>query len=221
MNYQFWQRIRAQGKSSYLEIPFNVWQVCRQSGSIPVRITLDNCKFETQAVSMGKGLYRIPIRQVILSQLELDKEYQVSMDILRTAHRKLNDVKETHVLKLSTALICQLQPSPGTCVATCIGMLANVSAQDVINKTKSRPWYVSWIAIQEALQQYHIAYSHHIVYTLGREVVLPSCCIIREKGQRCDHCLIYCQGIFYDPTYSIRSDFSFSTMIAYMPIPLQ
>ena len=68
------------------------------------------------------------------------------------------------------------------------------------------------------LEYLGIRHADKIVYTLGKEVSLPHCCIIMEKMGRYSHYLVGFNGQYYDPNLGILKEFDLTKVVGYLEI---
>ena len=83
MVYRFTSIIHTEGKRTFIEIPFNVWEETALKGNIPCRIAIQECSFECKLIPKGSGRYFIPVSKACLSVLALKKEYEIEMAEMR------------------------------------------------------------------------------------------------------------------------------------------
>lgn len=69
MRYKFEGKCTQEGNRHFIEIPFNVWEVCEQKGNIPVEVTIEQISFECKLIPKGQGWYYIPLIKKYLTQL--------------------------------------------------------------------------------------------------------------------------------------------------------
>ena len=81
MVYRFTSIIHTEGKRTFIEIPFNVWEETALTGNIPCRIAIQECSFECKLIPKGSGRYFIPVSKACLSVLALKKEYEIEMEM--------------------------------------------------------------------------------------------------------------------------------------------
>ena len=182
MVYRFTSIIHAEGKRTFIEIPFNVWEETGLTGNIPCRIAIQECSFECKLIPKGSGRYFIPVSKACLSVLALKKEYEIEMEPIAVLSRINHDSpysRENPVRKIDGIITIPIQD--GLCGQHCVSMLASVPLSDVIGlmgKGKA-----SWSKILEALDYYGISYASKAVYTKGNACSLPVCCIVNNDNR--------------------------------------
>ena len=150
MVYRFTSIIHTEGKRTFIEIPFNVWEETALKGNIPCRIAIQECSFECKLIPKGSGRYFIPVSKACLSVLTLEKEYEIEMEPIATLSRINHDSpysRENPVRKIDG--IITIPSQDGLCGQHCVSMLAAVPLSDVVGlmgKGKA-----SWSKILEAL----------------------------------------------------------------------
>ena len=97
-------------------------------------------------------------------------------------------------------------------------MLAGVTLAEVITVMDCREWQATMGRMISALNYYGIDHSDIIVYTQGRDVVLPKCAILMEKMGRFSHYLVYYDGKYYDPNLEVLTDYDTSKLLGYLEI---
>ena len=182
MIYNFTAVIHTEGKRSFIEIPFNVWEETGLKGNIPCRIAVGECSFECKLIPKGNGRYFIPVSKAYLSVIELEKEYEVEMEPIASLSRINHDSpysRENPVRKIDS--ITAIPSQDGLCGQHCVSMLAAMPLADVVElmgKGKA-----SWSKILEALDYYGISYASKAVYTKGNDCPLPMCCIVNNDNR--------------------------------------
>ena len=182
MVYRFTSIIHAEGKRTFIEIPFNVWEETALKGNIPCRIAIQECSFECKLIPKGSGRYFIPVSKACLSVLTLEKEYEIEMEPIATLSRINHDSpysRENPVRKIDG--IITIPSQDGLCGQHCVSMLASVPLSDVVGlmgKGKA-----SWSKILEALDYYGISYASKAVYTKDNACPLPVCCIVNNDNR--------------------------------------
>ena len=163
MVYSFTSIIHTEGKRTFIEIPFNVWEETGLKGNIPCRIVIRECSFECKLIPKGNGRYFIPVSKACLSVLVLGKEYEIKVEPIVTLSRINHDSpysRENPVRKIDG--IMAISSQDGLCGQHCISMLAAVPLSDVVGLMGKGK--VSWSKILEALDYYGISYASKVVY---------------------------------------------------------
>ena len=111
-----------------------------------------------------------------------------------------------------------IQPEDGLCGQTCVAMLAGVTIAEVIRVMDCREWQATMGRVISALNYYGIDHSDVIVYTEGKDAVLPKCCIMMEKMGRFCHYLVHYDGKFYDSNLGVMEEYDMSKLLGYLEI---
>lgn len=69
---------------------------------------------------------------------------------------------------------------------------------------QAKAWQCSLSKLLETLDYFGISHSDKIIYTKGKEFVLPKCCIVNVKGGQISHLALYYKGQYFD---TIHIDF--------------
>lgn len=192
MNYSFTSDFCKEGNRIFIKIPFNVWDICKIKGNIPVRVVIDDIDFECKLIPKGKGEYVIPVNKAIFEKLDSRIEHSVEFTLLNQLTRINNnspyniDNPIRHIESISYIR----QPEDGSCGQTCLAMLAGVSIEEVIKIMKSTKWQASYSKVLETLDYFGFSYKKP-VYTYGKKVEFPKCCIINVRGMPKNHLLVY------------------------------
>ena len=221
MYYQFIGDVTSEDGSSFISIPFNVWEVCDTQGTLHIEGTTQQKEFACDLVPLGKGMYKIPVDASVEGALE---GKTTGIDIhFRISNRKAyigsdspysleNPIRRVDSMKLIT------QPNDGLCGQTCIAMLAGVSLDDACEIMHCRDWQASMGKMVDTLDYLGLAHENVIHYTQGQSVELPKCAILMEKMGRYSHYLVIYDGTYYDPTEGILEDFDKSNLVGYLEI---
>ena len=84
MRYTYEESLRQDEIGYYVDIPFNIWEICEKEGNVPAKVRLDSATFVCNLFPLGKGFYRIPVQPELASQLQKDKTYTVSFRITKS-----------------------------------------------------------------------------------------------------------------------------------------
>jgi len=217
MKYTFKKEIENSEKGAIIDIPFNVWEICKKEGDVPAKVKIGDTIFVCNLEPKGGGYYNIPIQAEIMSQLEFDKVYPVTFRITKTSVEDSPYSTTNPIRKIDSVEII-LQPHDGLCGQTCIAMLAGVSLDDACEIMHCRDWQASMGKMVDTLDYLGLAHSDVIQYTQGAEVELPKCAILMEKMGRYSHYLVYYDGTYYDPTMGILEGFNMSNLVGYLEI---
>ena len=110
------------------------------------------------------------------------------------------------------------QPWDGLCGQAAVAMIAGVSLDEACDLMHCREWQANMAKMITTLDYLGIPHSSTLVYTLGRECVLPKCAILMEKMGRYSHYLVTFDGKFYDPNTGVMNEFDLSKLIGYLEI---
>lgn len=219
MEYIFTSKCYKEGHRIFIKVPFNVWNVCGKKGNIPVQVTMNGLSFECKLIPKGKGEYVIPVNKDISSRLELSGELDVKFIILEQMTRINKDSpysKENPIRQIDSIEFVK-QPANGYCGQTCIAMLAGISVAEVTEIMKSIKWQCSISKVLETLDYFGFSYKRP-VYTHGRIVKLPKCCIVNVRGNNINHLIVYFNGLFFDPSSKVMEKYPYENIISFIEI---
>lgn len=218
MIYTFYSNIIKKEHGFALEIPFNVWEICKREGDIPVKVTIENTVFVCNLEPKGNGYYDIPVQENIVKNFNLDKEYKITFRITKSS-AKDSPYSTSNPIRHIDSITPVIQPHDGLCGQACVAMLAGLTLEDAINDMHCGEWQATIDKIVSALNYYGIDHSEEIIYTNGKgQIKLPKCCIILEKMGRYSHYLISYDGKGYDSNLGVIDQYDFSKMKGYMEI---
>jgi hypothetical protein len=96
-------------------------------------------------------------------------------------------------------------------------MLAGIPVDEVTKIMKSSKHQASISKVIETLG--YFGFSHNKpVYTKGKNVELPKCCILNVRGENKSHLSIYYDGKYYDPIHGVLPVYSYENLISYIEI---
>lgn len=223
MRYSFNSSFFKEVNRTFISIPFNVWETCKVKGMIPVKVIINDVSFECKLMPKGKGVYYIPIVKSVLNKISSVDEVCVKFQKIGGLTRINFDSqysKENPIRKIDSIEYVK-QPDKGLCGQTCIAMLTGLPIDEIINVMHSNKCLASISKVIEALDYYGIAHSDKFIYTRGREVKFPKCCIINVRGNKKSHLMVYYNGTYYDPTYGIMKDYLYENVISYLEITVE
>ena len=222
MRYFFEGRIQVDEEGGLIQIPFNVWEVCKYREVIKADIIFDNKQINCDLLPAdNKGYYNISLTDKDLKDVDLSHPHKILMHVsgslikidqnspydFRNPIRKIDNIE----------LICQ--EDDGLCGQTVVAMLANKTIAEIISVMDCREWQGTMGRMISALNYYGIDHSDVICFTQGNtEVVFPKCCILMEKMARFSHYLLYFNGTFYDPNLGILEEYDVSKLNGYLEI---
>lgn len=220
MKYSFRESLFKDGNRSFIKITFNVWETCNQKGLIPVKASIDDISFECKLTPKGNGIYYIPVTKSILSQTDLTKEHNITFEIINGLSRIINNspyTKDNPIRRIDTVQSI-IQPQDGLCGQTCVAMLTGLSVEKIIEIMNSKAWKISWSKIIETLDYFGISYSEKVIYTKGKDIILPNCCIISVRTETCNHFLLYFKEKYYDSVLGILDTIDMGKIVCYLEI---
>ena len=222
MRYFFESKVEKAEVGYSINIPFNVWEVCRQRDVIEANIVVDNNIIECKLMPTAKGLYNIIVEDEdsALSGVEMGVDHKILLQVhsslivmdKNSPYSLDNPIRKIDSMKVIT------QQDDGLCGQCCVAMLAGVTLAEVITVMDCREWQATMGRMISALNYYGIDHSDIIVYTQGRDVVLPKCAILMEKMGRFSHYLVYYDGKYYDPNLEVLTDYDTSKLLGYLEI---
>ena len=223
MRYYFTSNIEKENGEVQIQIPFNIWEVCKQRDEISADIVVDNQIIDCTLIPLEKGRYKI----VIPAGTELKVDYDSSHKLLLHIKDSLIRMDQNSpysfdkpIRKIDSVELI-IQPGDGLCGQTCIAMLAGVTIADVIAVMDCREWQGTMGRLISALNYYGIDHTDIIVYPAeGEKVVLPKCAILMEKMGRFSHYLLYFDGKYYDPNLGIMEEYDMSKLVGYLEIKI-
>jgi len=221
MRYFFESKVEKSDKGYTIQIPFNVWEVCKQREVIDGDIVIDNKIIECELHPKEKGKYDIIVNDASeLSTVEQGVNHKILLHVHGSLVRMDQNSPysfENPIRKIDSMNVI-IQPDDGLCGQSCVAMLAGVTIAEVITVMDCREWQATMGRIISALNYYGIDHTDIIVYTEGRDVVLPKCCILMEKMGRFSHYLIHYDGKFYDSNLGVLEEYDTSKLLGYLEI---
>lgn len=215
MEYKFNEEIFKEGQRAFICIPFNVWEECGQKGSIPVSVTIEGITFECKLVPKGNGLYYIPVSKAVLEKFSVNKQLEVSFQLISGLSRINNNSPyslERPIRKIDSINIVTPEKG-GLCGQACVAMLSGVDIDEIINLMGRKS---SMSKVLEALEYFGIAHSDKMIYNVKKDRDLPKCCIINTKG----HLMILFDGKYYDPRVGILEEYDLSKITGFLEISI-
>ena len=220
MIYTFYTKIIKRENGFAMEIPFNVWEICKKEGDVPVKVNISDTVFVCNLEPKGNGYYDIPVQENIVRHFEMDKEYKVTFRITKSSVQD-SPYSTSNPIRKIDSMEAVIQPHDGLCGQACVAMLAGITLEDAINAMHCGEWQATIDKIVSALNYYGINHSEEIIYTSGKEdITLPECCIILEKMGRYSHYLVYYKGKGYDSNLGIIDPYELTKIKGYMEIYL-
>ncbi len=219
MKYEFEGTVEFRENENTIAVPFNVWEVCEKVGDAPVRVCFDDVCFICDLVPKGQGYYDIPVSHDTLAKVELGKKYLISIEIVGNVVSMGGSPYSTeHPIRKIDSVDLVTQPWDGLCGQACIAMIAGTTLDEACDIMKCREWQANMSKMIATLEYLGIRHSDKIVYTLGKSVELPHCCIIMEKMGRYSHYLVQFDGGYYEPNQGVLKEFDQTKMVGYLEI---
>ena len=222
MRYFFESKVEKEDDGYSINIPFNIWEVCKQRDVIEANIVIDNSIIDCELWPKEKGLYviKVPGENSTLAGVKQGVPHKILMQI----HKSLIKMDQNspysfdNPIRKIDSMEVIMQEDDGLCGQCCVAMLAGVTLAEVITVMDCREWQATMGRMISALNYYGIDHSDIIVYTEGRDVVLPKCAILMEKMGRFCHYLVYYDGKYYDPNLDIMTSYDTSKLLGYLEI---
>ena len=220
MRYFFTGKIDKKENGFVIQLPFNVWEVCKLRDEIKADMVLDNEIIACKLLPKEKGNYEIHIEDKDAIKVDLTKSHQMLLHISGSIIEVSPDSPysfDNPIRKIDSMQVI-LQPEDGLCGQTCVAMLAGVTIADVIRVMDCREWQATMGMVISALNYYGIDHKDVITYTEGRDCVLPKCCILMERMGRYCHYLVYFDGKYYDSNLGVLEEYDKSKLLGYLEI---
>ena len=220
MRYFFESKVEKCDKGYTIHIPFNIWEVCKQREEIQADVVLDNNVIDCVLLPKEKGIYEIHIADEKDVNVELGVSHKILLHVSGSLIKMDQNSPysfENPIRKIDSMQVI-IQPEDGLCGQTCIAMLAGVTIAEVISVMDCREWQATMGRVISALNYYGIDHSDIIMYTEGKDAVLPKCCIMMEKMGRFCHYLVHYDGKFYDSNLGVMEEYDMSKLLGYLEI---
>ncbi|MCL2717782.1 MAG: hypothetical protein FWE14_03260 [Lachnospiraceae bacterium] len=221
MRYLFNGKIEKQNDVYQIKLPFNVWEVCKKRDIIDATINLANQSTECKLLPVNKnGRYKINLGENDILHIDTGQEHEILLHIRESLIKLEKDspYSFTNPIRNIGSMEVIIQPVDGLCSQTCIAMLAGVTIAEVVNVMGLREWQAKMGEMISALNYYGIEHSDTVIYTEGREVTLPKCCIMMEKMGLYCHYLVYYDGKFYDPNLPVFEEYDMGKLEGYLEV---
>ena len=220
MRYFFTGKIDKKENGFVIQLPFNVWEVCKLRDEIKADMVLDNEIIACKLLPKEKGNYEIHIEDKDAIKVDLTKSHQMLLHISGSIIEVSPDSPysfDNPIRKIDSVQVI-IQPEDGLCGQTCVAMLAGVTIADVIRVMDCREWQATMGMVISALNYYGIDHKDVITYTEGRDCVLPKCCILMERMGRYCHYLVYLDGKYYASNLGVLEEYDKSKLLGYLEI---
>ena len=220
MRYFFESKVEKKDNGYMMQIPFNVWEVCKLRDVIKAQIVLDNNVVDCELLPLEKGNYEIHINDVDMVEVELNVPHKVLLHVTESLIRMDQNSPysfEDPIRKIDSMEVI-LQKQDGLCGQACVAMLAGITIAEVISVMDCREWQATMGRMISALNYFGIDHSDIIIYSEGKPVILPKCCILMERMGRYCHYLVHFDGKFYDPNLGIMESYDMRKLLGYLEI---
>ena len=220
MRYFFESKVEKHDKGYIIDLPFNVWEVCKQRDIIQGDLVLDNKIIDCELHPKEKGNYEIFITDEEAVSVELGVTHKILLHITGSLIRMDQNSPysfEKPIRKIDGIDVIKL-PEDGLCGQACVAMLAGITIAEVISVMDCREWQATMGRVISALNYYGIDHSDIIMYTEGRDTVLPKCAILMEKMGRYCHYLVHFDGKYYDSHAGVMNEYDMSKLLGYLEI---
>lgn len=218
MKYTFEKEVERRENGGFIDIPFNVWEICKREGDVPVKVRVGETLFVCNLEPKGNGYYNIPVQRDIMEQLSCGEKYKVSFRITK-AEVEDSPYSTSNPIRKIDKIDVIIQPHDGLCSQTCIAMLAGITLDEAINVMHCSEWQATIAKIIDTLNYFGFEHSEEIIYTCGEpDVTLPKCAILLEKMGRFSHYLVAYDGKFYDPNLGVMDRYDFTKLKGYLEV---
>ncbi len=218
MKYTFFGKVEENENGFFVNIPFNVWEICDKAGNVPAKVRLDSATFVCNLVPKGKGYYNIPLTKELVGTLDKDAEHKITFRITKSEVED-SPYSSANPIRKIDSIECVRQPGDGLCGQSCIAMLAGISIEEAGDIMHCAEWQATMGKMINALNYFGFEHSEEIIYTLGKpDVVLPKCTIMMEKMGRYNHYLIGYAGKFYDSSLGVLNEYDFTKLVGYLEV---
>ncbi|MCH5344056.1 MAG: hypothetical protein J1E64_08455 [Acetatifactor sp.] len=220
MRYFFESKVEKKDEGYTIQIPFNVWEVCKQRDVIKGDLVLDNKVIDCELWPKEKGNYEVHIKDQEGISVEPGSVHKILLHVNGSLIRMDQNSPysfENPIRKIDSVDVI-IQPEDGLCGQSCVAMLAGVTVAEVISVMDCREWQATMGRVISALNYYGIDHTDIIMYTEGRDTVLPKCAILMEKMGRFCHYLVHFDGKFYDSNLGVLEEYDTSKLLGFLEI---
>ena len=220
VKYLFESRIEKKDTGYMIPLPFNIWEVSRLRDVIQADVKIDGRSLECELLPKEKGSYELHLGDGDADGLKLDVNYEILLHVGATLIRmdQNSPYSLDNPIRRIDGVNVIIQPADGLCGQSCVAMLAGVTIEDVNKVMDCREWQATMGHVISALNYYGLDHSDVIVFTQGKDAVLPKCCIMMEKMGRFCHYLIHYDGMFYDSNLGVLDEYDMSKLLGYLEI---
>jgi len=220
MRYFFDGTIEKQDGIYCIRIPFNIWEVCKQTDRIEADLLLDNLNIECELIPVEKGNYVIHLSDEEVEHIDITRSHKILLHIQKSLIQMNQNSPysfDNPIRKIDSVDII-VQPVDGTCGQTVVAMLAGITIAEVCTTMGCREWQATMGRVISALNYYGIDHNDIIVYTEGKPTTLPKCAILMEKMGRFCHYVLYFDGKYYNPNDGILEEYDMSKLLGYLKV---
>jgi hypothetical protein len=220
MDYKFVGELINDGTRNFILIPFNVWEKCNIKGNVKTKVKVDEIEFECKLTPKGNGNYYVPITKSTLKKINDCEKHKVSFKIIDTLTRINSNSPyniENPIRKIDN-IESIIQPKGSSCGEACVAMLTGIGIEKVKEVMHCQGRKVSLSMMLEALDYFGIRYKEKMVYTRGKRVELPICCIINEKAENGSHFLLQYKNKYYDSVLGVSEEYDMNKIIGFLEI---
>lgn len=132
MRYFFESKVEKKDKGYMIQIPFNVWEVCKQRDVIKGEVVLDNKIIDCELLPKEKGNYEIHIEDEDAVNVELGVPHKILLHVNGSLIRMDQNSPysfENPIRRIDSMNVI-IQPEDGLCGQSCVAMLAGVTIAD-------------------------------------------------------------------------------------------
>lgn len=221
MRYYFEGKIQVKDEEGYIDIPFNIWEVCKQRDVIKAVISIDDVSIACELLPIEKGDYRIHLDAQAMAQIAPKEMYHILLYVTGSLIKmdSHSPYSLEHPIRRLDHIDLIRQQNDGLCGQAVVAMLAGTTIEEVIEVMQCKEWQGTMGRVISAVNYYGIAHSDIIYYTQGASgVELPKCCILMERMGRFSHYLLHFDGKFYDPTLGMVENYDVTKLVGYLEI---
>ena len=189
MKYTFEKQIEKGENGAFIDIPFNVWEICKREGEVPAKVRVGETLFVCNLEPKKNGYYNIPVQPEIMEKLSYDRKYRISFRITKSSVKD-SPYSSSNPIRKIDHIDCLIQPHDGLCGQACIAMLAGITLDEAIN----------------------------VMHCGEENVTLPKCAIILEKMGRYSHYLVTFDGKYYDSNLGVLDRYDMTKMKGYLEV---
>ena len=210
-----------ENNKNYFPIPFNVWEVCEDNiGEIPVHVKVNGKEFDCVLEPIKNGYYNIPLTDAQAAGLYPKNFYSITFSINGKdgSDKESSPSSYDNPIRKIDSMEVLIQPWDGLCGQSVFAMLAGITIEEAGNIMHCREWQANMAKIVSSLDYAGIRHSGKIIYTRGKDIELPKCCIIMEHLGRFSHYLVGYNGKYYDPNDGVQDKIDKANIKGYLEI---